>query len=316
MGKVCFLRVALAEKADLWLCKPKIICRKGQFMNKMEFLVQLEEELCRQALEPVSVRRQRVGRNNGQETLCLSLLPRGRRVSPAIPVEGYYRKWREGSSARELAEEFLAEWRRADREQGLEDLAFGDYGKVKRGIYLMAVSRERNRWALENQPWKPFLDLALVCYYRVDQRLIPEAMVRIEKSHLKLWGVTEEELFCQAEENGNRDLRPKLYSMGELLGAGEGEPALYVLTNENRYLGAGAIADQRLMEKVGRQLKSDFYVLPSSIHECLILPDYGKFSREALQDLVREVNETQVDSAEVLSDEVYLYSRSAGRLTM
>lgn len=69
-------------------------------------------------------------------------------------------------------------------------------------------------------------------------------------------------------------------------------------------------------EKTGERLNSDFFVLPSSIHECLILPMSGQFSREMLRKLVQEVNLTQVEEEEVLSDQVYVYKREQGVLSL
>ena len=280
------------------------------------FLEELEAELRRQLEEPVMLRIHRIPRNNGGESLCLTILPPGRRSSPAVPLEPYFFRWSQGQSPGELVRELLGEWRRADRGRELEKLAFGDYQQVKGRIYRMAVNREKNRRLLEGQPWRPFLDWALVCYYRLDQRLIPEATVRIDRSHLKLWGITEEELFRQAMENSRRDLPPQLFSMGDLLGVGEEEPPLYVLTNGNRYLGAESITRREALEKIQEKLPGDFYVLPSSIHECLILPDSGQFSKETLNRLVQEINRTQVESAEVLSDQVYLYRRDLNKLCL
>ena len=87
---------------------------------------------------------------------------------------------------------------------------------------------------------------------------------------------------------------------------------LYILTNREKCLGAVSIAIPGEAELIAEQIRSDYYVLPSSIHECLILPDDGSYEEETLNQLVRSVNMTQVDPSEVLSDHVYHYSRSCG----
>lgn len=87
---------------------------------------------------------------------------------------------------------------------------------------------------------------------------------------------------------------------------------LYILTNKEKCFGAVSIAIPGEPERIADYLRSDYYVLPSSIHECLILPDDGFYKTEFLNELVRSVNTTQVDPAEVLSDHVYHYSRLCG----
>lgn len=283
--------------------------------KETEFLEELKAELQSQLGESVVVQSHVILRNNGGESRCLTILPPGKKSSPALWMEPYFQRWARGEDVAQLALELLREWRSADQGKNLEELTFEDYQQVKRNIYRMAVNRDKNRKSLENQPWKPFLDWALVCYYRVDRRLIPEAIVRIEKHHLDLWGISEEELFQQAWENCQRDLPPRLYSMGEILGIDE-EEFLYVLTNEKRYLGAEVITRQGALEEICKKVDGDFYVLPSSIHECLVLPVSQQFSKESLSQLVKEINETQVDSTEVLSDQAYLYRRDLKKLCL
>ena len=83
--------------------------------------------------------------------------------------------------------------------------------------------------------------------------MTPGALVRIDRRHLERWGIGEEELFRQAKENGTLRFMPgRLYSMREILGFQDGEIPLYVLTNEQRYLGAGGDHRRNGAEKNGR----------------------------------------------------------------
>lgn len=63
------------------------------------------------------------------------------------------------------------------------------------------------------------------------------------------------------------------------------------------------------MEKVAELLGTNYYVLPSSIHELLILPDNGSMQLSELEAMVREVNATQVAPEDRLSDKVQYYDR-------
>ena len=91
--------------------------------------------------------------------------------------------------------------------------------------------------------------------------------------------------------------------------------AIYLLTNTRKYLGAICIHYPGMAEQIGESLKSDYYVLPSSIHECLILPAEG-FSEAQLKTMVEEINETRLPPQEVLSNQVYYYDRNLRRLAV
>lgn len=82
---------------------------------------------------------------------------------------------------------------------------------------------------------------------------------------------------------------------------------MYILTNEEKYFGAAALLYPHVLSHISRLLHCNFYVLPSSIHECILVPDSGQFSKKELETMVREVNETQVEDEEVLSQNVYYY---------
>ena len=82
---------------------------------------------------------------------------------------------------------------------------------------------------------------------------------------------------------------------------------MYVLTNQSKTNGAGVLVQDGVREKVGGMIGSDFYVLPSSIHEVLIVPDNGNMRLAELEDMVREVNATQVAPEDLLSDKVQYY---------
>ena len=82
-------------------------------------------------------------------------------------------------------------------------------------------------------------------------------------------------------------------------------PTFFVVTNTERIDGAGVIFYPEFMDNMGELLGNDFFILPSSIHEMLVLPDDGQVDAEMLRDMVKEVNATQVAPAERLTNDVY-----------
>ena len=93
-----------------------------------------------------------------------------------------------------------------------------------------------------------------------------------------------------------------------------GAAPMYVLTNQSKLDGAGALARDGVLDKIGDLMDSNFYVLPSSIHEVLIVPDNGNMQTKELENMVKEVNASQVAPEDLLSDKVQYYDRTAKTL--
>lgn len=124
--------------------------------------------------------------------------------------------------------------------------------------------------------------------------------------------ITEDELYQIAYENTLESMVIKtLPSMVNTLFGTDvtnsdcAELNIYVITNSEMFYGAGAIAVPEVRRKIGNLIQSDFFILPSSKHEVIIVPDIeGVFSAGALNDMVKEVNETIVKPSDVLSCKV------------
>ncbi len=89
---------------------------------------------------------------------------------------------------------------------------------------------------------------------------------------------------------------------------------MYVLTNRQKLYGAACMLYPGVLKEFGRQLGQDFYILPSSVHEVILVPGETGAEHGALQKIVKEINQTQVAEDEVLADSVYYYSRGEDRI--
>ena len=109
--------------------------------------------------------------------------------------------------------------------------------------------------------------------------------------------------------------------MNELLGQmsdsfmlqGEKIP-MYVLTNKQKLQGAACMLYPGVLKSFGERMGQDFYVLPSSVHEVILVPAVPGTEPEILRDIVSDINRTQVAPDEVLADSVYFYSRKRDAL--
>ena len=91
---------------------------------------------------------------------------------------------------------------------------------------------------------------------------------------------------------------------------------MYVFSNRTRSFGASAILYDGRLAKIAERLKENYYVLPSSVHETIIVAESDAPAKDDLDAIIREINETQVDPEEVLSNQAYYYDRKEGKLLL
>ena len=94
------------------------------------------------------------------------------------------------------------------------------------------------------------------------------------------------------------------------------QPMLCVMTNTKNLFGAVAMTFAEELECFSMQIENSFYLLPSSVHEVILVPDCKDFSRDYFKNMVMEINATQVDATEVLSDNIYYYDRETKQITI
>ena len=181
---------------------------------------------------------------------------------------------------------------------------------------------------LESIPHRKFLDLAVVYYYSVRISDDVAGSMIITNEHLNMLGITEEELYDTAKNNGDkfqpvriRHMEDLLYELGrkvgvEVLKTETDQPMLCVMTNTKNLFGAIAMTFTDELECFSMQIENSFYLLPSSVHEVILVPDCKDFSRDYFKNMVMEINATQVDATEVLSDNIYYYDKETKQITI
>ena len=206
------------------------------------------------------------------------------------------------------------------------------YEKAKGHIYPKIINREHNSGLLDEVPHVDFGDLSVI--FRIEVDTLGDGSVgnvTVRNEFAGRWGVDTSELLKTARENMNRNNRPSIKSMFSVLRnlslnvygdgsdvnedalcalQGDNAPEMYVLGVERKPLGAVGIIDDELLSEFAGRIGSDLYILPSSIHELILLPnnDNGE-SIDQLMGMVHEVNSTQVCPEDFLSYNVYLFSR-------
>lgn len=84
---------------------------------------------------------------------------------------------------------------------------------------------------------------------------------------------------------------------------------IFVLTNEKKIFGATTMIYPGVLKEISKKFDDDLFILPSSIHEVLLIRADNHLSAEELSDIVIDINEKYVQSQDVLSDHIYYYDR-------
>ena len=174
-------------------------------------------------------------------------------------------------------------------------------------------------------PHRKILDLSVTyCIYPKHGEANETWSIPVKNQYLEAWGVTEEDLYQQVMKNIHNEF--ELVNLTEyletVLGSIPEEKSvvsnnLYLLTNERKIYGAVQMLNAPLLKIVAEIFQDDFYILPASVHEVLLLPASVKFvTLEEMEYTVKEVNRTQLAPTEILSENIYRYERITGTITI
>ena len=236
-------------------------------------------------------------------------------VSPTIYLEEPYRQYLEGASLQEISEEIMEIYEMHIHNRKLNMDFFKDFSQVEDGIFHKVVNYEKNRKLLNDVPYFRWHDLAVIFYYGMENAAFGRASVMIHNSHLDMWGKSAEEVYRIARRNMKRSMPELLLPMQKMMEElmikrmNEDELTLYVLTNREKIFGASAMLYSEKLKELADRFGCDLLILPSSVHEVLIVPDDRKREYDYYRWMVKEVNTTQVDPEEILSYNLYRYDR-------
>ena len=223
---------------------------------------------------------------------------------------------------------------------------FEDYSAVRDRLMIRICSAGRDSEYLKDMPHRTVCDLAITYHIAFPLPDGTLSTVPVTREMLASLGVSEEELAENAMASSRRLFPEKIESLsavvaglaagdlpdvtgkelcGEGASGGEELPdaagfaagdigAALVLTTKGMVNGAAALFYPGVMGKIAALAGGDYYVLPSSVHELIILPAAAPLDLAALEETVKMANETCVPPQEVLSDHVYLYSVEKGVL--
>lgn len=282
-----------------------------------EFVRVIVENLKRRYIE-AKVEVQEITKNNGNKLTGIFILGRNTNIAPTIYLEYYYEEYMSGKTIDWVIQEIVAIYER-NKMSPIDISFFMDYEKIKQVIAMKLVNYHSNMELLRNIPHFRFLDLAITFYCVLGAQ---EAYITITNEHLRIWNISKERLYEWAKGNTEQVLPWELIDMAEVVRkmAGDNEIPLeklmYILTNKKKQYGATCMLYDGVLREIAQRLQSDFYILPSSVHEVILLPTNDDSDRKELTEMVLEVNNSILSKEDMLSDHVYYFSKVNGIIEM
>ena len=270
-----------------------------------------------------------ITKNNDTMLKGLMILERDTSLCPTIYMEEPYDRYSQGEPLEEIEDNILRCYQEKRMEEEFDLGFFKKWETAKERIVYKLVSRDRNKELLREVPYREILDLAVVFECYLGKREAGHAVIPINNGHIKAWGVTADELYAVAVKNTPELMGCRSYNMEELVreirgigadslpdrgGPKRGDMPMYLLTNEHKYHGAGCILYSSLLEELADEWECDICIIPSSIHETLLIPMYMSMGCERMTQMIREVNQTHLEPEEVLSDHAYQFCRETGKI--
>lgn len=265
---------------------------------------------------------------NDQKLHGLTFKMPGVDAAPTLYVDEMYEAYKDGADLGYLATE-MADMYSASRNAVAPPEVDLSYDNVKDKLTVRLLEKKRNHEFLSTMPYVSVgHGLAVIADINMGEDRGGDWRIAINNGVLESLGVDKERLFSDAMSNAKIydpaslvDMSSALFSPEKVNLLERDEPiapedigGMYVLTNSTGSLGAAALFYPDVKEKAAELLGGDYYILPSSVHEVILVPASAGINEKELCDMVKQANRTVVDERDILSDDVYHYSRDERRL--
>lgn len=241
-------------------------------------------------------------------------------LAPTVYPDFYYQDWQEGRPMSDIVSDIRKDIIKTAPEISHFSIGSMNPDSAVNHLHVAVVNYENNKEWLKNIPHERVADLAVFAKWRfrnADRDLV--AASKITEPLLAHLQLTKEEALKIAKSNTARSAKFESMDtvmknimmadgmdreLAEMMFPAQATP-LSVLTNESGIDGAAVIACPEVLKAVHKEIGEDFYILPSSIHEALILPKSFTDDVEDLKQMVQSVNHSDVPLEDRLSDTVY-----------
>lgn len=265
-----------------------------------------------------SIKLEKVARNNGRLLDVLSVTSPKQGAYPMIYVKEYYEMLCEGVSIDKIMNMINQSFKKNHNKIPQTGYVMGELEDIKHKIYYRVINYKMNQTLLQDSPYTKILDLAFT--YRIVMYTggIGIASYAIKNEDLSRWNISLEELHEIALQNTSKLFPVEISAIEACMGLDEKHfhAGLYVMSNEDHINGATCGFYEGELQKFADKLESDLYMIPSSIHEWLLLATTTSITTSHMYEMVREGNSTVTNEGDILSYSVYHYSRETREITI
>jgi len=263
-------------------------------------------------------------------------------ISPNIYMEQYYEKYQSGESIESLAALIIFDYFRADKQSKISVPNLTEFDSVKDKLFFKLINFNKNQELLKSIPHIKWLDLAIIFSILLKKDSDGIGSCHVKNELISSWEVDLDCIFEHAKENTPILFGSSVRSMDEIIRGMisqdfikgevpsnvddmfdlllprdnniENPNKMYVASNTVGINGASWLLYKNELHTFSSFLQMDLYILPSSIHEIILIPSNKGISNHELLNMVKEVNCSQVPVNEVLSDNVYFYEREQDKI--
>lgn len=295
------------------------------------FLNKVTKQMTQELGEGYGLTLRKVPKNNGQILDGLCITHGDDHVAPAMYLNPCYDQYLAGRPMEDIVAELITLYQKNHTPPDLDYARLARYRDMKPHIACKLIHAASNQSLLEEIPHILWLDLAIIFYLCIHEDDSGLMTAVIHNNHLDVWDISLEELKETALANTPSLFPPVITSMSQMIedlsrAVAEEESAclpssdqsapFFVLSNTSGINGAACILYPDVIKNFAEMMEKDIIILPSSIHEVLLLPDEGDISCDEMSRLVTHINQTEVPKEDRLSNQVYLYSRIHQTLTL
>ncbi len=298
-------------------------------MNEMEFYAAVAEDILDYMPESYAgsvVNVQETMKNNDTYLHGLTIGEKGTSIMPIMYLEPYFQEYNYGKPLEEICIDIAVKYDRAVQMRPDMNEPDLNYDKIKDKLRVRLVDVRNNKEFLNKMENRPIGHGFALTVYIDDPIGIPvKGMINVTKDMAENLGYDEKQLFADAMSSSAKFSEPVLQDIEDMIFGGGGQNFLrggvpdegvqmLVLTNQSNYLGAASLFYPDMQKRIGEIVGGDYYVLPSSVHELLIIPNRGNFKANELADMVQSVNNQMVSQDEQLGNKVLFYRADMDKL--
>ncbi len=291
-------------------------------MNIENLIAQITDSIQQRLGSKCNVSTTKVTKNNGIVLNGLVFQKEGTHICPTIYIDDFLESLALGVSMETVIQEILELYQESDMQENIDVSNLAEFQNVKSRIIFQLISTERNTSLLSEIPSVPFLDFSIIFKILIDSSAESTATLTIGHTLMEIWNIGTEELYEAAKMNTPALMPCELKSMSEIFADFDKIPVqdnfcrMFALANKQHVNGCGCILYPHVLETFAQSIRSDLFILPSSVHEVILVPSIEEADAEALAEIVRSVNECELSQEDFLSDHVYHYSRKTKSITI